>query len=72
MRMNAMSKTREDHMGIRQMAQLLRSGYPLSPLLQLAIAELVSAAAMAARRTRERPLKSPKEASDANPVRPAP
>lgn len=69
MRMNVMSKTREDHMGIRQMAQLLRSGYPLSPLLQLAIAELVSAAAQAARRTREPGKRSRK---DADPVRPTP
>ncbi len=40
-------------MGIRQMATLLRAGYPLSDALRLAIGELVSAAAMAARKTRE-------------------
>lgn len=45
-------RTREDHIGIRQMATLLRAGYPLSDALRLAIAELVSAAAMAARKTR--------------------
>lgn len=48
-----MARTREDHVGIRQMATLLRAGYPLSDALRLAIAELVSAAAQAARRTRE-------------------
>lgn len=48
-----MARTREDHMGIRQMATLLNAGYPLSARLQVAIAELVSAAARAARRTRE-------------------
>lgn len=53
-----MAKTREDHMGIRQMTTLLRAGYPLSDALRLAIAELVSAAAQAARRTRD-----PKEKS---------
>lgn len=40
-------------MGIRQMTTLLNAGYPLSARLQMAIAELVSAAARAARRTRE-------------------
>ena len=54
-------RTKEDHMGIRQMATLLRAGYPLSDVLREAIAELVSAAAMAARRTREpRPKESKK------------
>lgn len=40
-------------MGIRQMAVLLNAGYPLSARLQVAISELVSAAARAARRTRD-------------------
>jgi type II secretory pathway component PulF len=51
-------RTKEDNIGIRQMATLLRAGYPLSDALRLAIAELVSAAAMAARRTRD--MKPPK------------
>jgi hypothetical protein len=55
-----MATTREDHMGIRQMTQLLRSGYPLSLRLQQAIAELVSAAAQAARRTGWKPAKEKK------------
>lgn len=46
-------RTREDNIGIHQMTVLLRAGYPLSPRLQMAIAELVSAAAVAARRSRE-------------------
>ncbi len=46
-------RTKEDNIGIRQMATLLRAGYPLSDALSLAIAELVSAAAMAARRARD-------------------
>lgn len=46
-------RTKEENIGIRQMAVLLRAGYPLSASLQIAITELVSAAAMAARRTRE-------------------
>lgn len=44
-------RTREDHIGIRQMATLLRAGYPLSDALRLAITELVSEAARAARKT---------------------
>lgn len=48
-----MARTKEENVGIRQMATLLRAGYPLSDSLRLAIAELVSAAAMAARHTRE-------------------
>lgn len=55
-------RTREDNIGIRQMATLLRAGYPLSDALRLAIAELVSAAAMAARRTRD-----PKQPTKARP-----
>lgn len=50
---HTMARTREDHIGIRQMATLLRAGYPLSDALRLAISELVSAAATASRRTRE-------------------
>ncbi len=46
-------QTKEDSVGIFQMTVLLRAGYPLSPKLQLAISELVSAAAVAARRTRD-------------------
>mgnify|MGYP001588594521 FL=1 len=46
-------RTREDNIGIYQMTVLLRAGYPLSPRLQAAIAELVSEAARAARKSRE-------------------
>lgn len=38
-----------ENVGIRQMTVLLNAGYPLEPNLQLAIGELVSAAARAAR-----------------------
>lgn len=48
-----MATTKEDHMGIRQMATLLRAGYPLSDNLRVAIGELVSAAAQASRKARE-------------------
>lgn len=41
-----------ENVGIRQMTVLLDAGYPLEPNLQLAIGELVSAAARAAARTR--------------------
>lgn len=51
-------RTREDNIGIKQMTTLLNAGYPLSDALRLAIGLLVSAAAVAARRTRDP--KSPK------------
>lgn len=42
-----------ENVGIRQVTVLLNAGYPLDARLQQAIAELVSAAARAGRRTRK-------------------